>query len=527
MWALVLSCALAPQAVELRPGMVLDQSTKVVTGVYSLPRPDESGAALVIRGNDLTIDFAGATLLGSDWETAPDQRKGVGILVEGANITLKNMRVHGYKVGLIARKVNGLKILDSDFSYNWKQRLKSTLDAEDSSDWMSYHQNEKDEWLRFGAGIYLRDCDGFEVRGVRIVGGQCGLMVTECDRGLVWNSSFSFLSAIGLGMYRSSDNTVVHNNIDWCVRGYSHGKWNRGQDSAGILIYEQSNKNTFAYNSVTHGGDGFFLWAGQTTMDTGEGGCNDNLLYGNDFSHAPTNGIEATFSRNQFVNNLLMENWHGIWGGYSYDSLVLGNVFAYNAEAIAWEHGQNIKVQNNLFYRDTAGILLWQKPSEDPNWGYPKKRDTRSTGWLVQGNEWNSTASDAIRLNTTADFTAKNNDFSAVFNVLKKEGQTPKLSLTGNRTWVTANAKGLGEGNTNFVNKSYAPERAVMRPDGNVVTELDPNTEDYLERFSLNWAPYPSDPMPNRGLKDDIFLKNYYQQARKYAPRPKAGGKRP
>ena len=35
-------------------------------------------------------------------------------------------------------------------------------------------------------------------------------------------------------------------------------------------------------------------------MDTGQGGCNDNLLYGNDFSHAPTNGIEATFSRNAF-----------------------------------------------------------------------------------------------------------------------------------------------------------------------------------------------------------------------------------
>jgi len=99
-----------------------------------------------------------------------------------------------------------------------------------------------------------------------------------------------------------------------------------GQDSAGILIYEQSNKNTFAYNSVTHGGDGFFLWAGQSTMDTAKGGCNDNVVYGNDFSHAPTNGIEATFSRNHFVNNLLRECWHGFWTGYSYDTLMSGNL---------------------------------------------------------------------------------------------------------------------------------------------------------------------------------------------------------
>ena len=93
-------------------------------------------------------------------------------------------------------------------------------------------------------------------------------------------------------MYRASWNRILHNKIDWCVRGYSHGVYNRGQDSAGILIYEQSSNNVFAYNSVTHGGDGFFLWAGQNTMDTGRGGCDDNLLYGNDFSHAPTNGIE-------------------------------------------------------------------------------------------------------------------------------------------------------------------------------------------------------------------------------------------
>lgn len=55
-----------------------------------------------------------------------------------------------------------------------------------------------------------------------------------------------------------------------------------------MLVYEQSSANTFYKNNVTHGGDGFFLWAGQTTMDTGKGGCNDNLLLENDFPmHRP------------------------------------------------------------------------------------------------------------------------------------------------------------------------------------------------------------------------------------------------
>ena len=101
-------------------------------------------------------------------------------------------------------------------------------------------------------------------------------------------------------MYRSSRNKIMNNNLDFNVRGYSHGIFNRGQDSADILIFEQSNENMFAYNSATHGGDGFFLWAGQHTMDSGEGGCNDNVVYKNDFSFAPTNGIEITTDNGKY-----------------------------------------------------------------------------------------------------------------------------------------------------------------------------------------------------------------------------------
>jgi hypothetical protein len=178
----------------------------------------------------------------------------------------------------------------------------------------------------------------------------------------------------------------MHNRIDWCVRGYGHGFYNRGQDSAGILMYEQSSGNVVAYNSVTHGGDGLFLWAGQSTMDTGKGGSNDNLFYGNDFSHAPTNGIEATFSRNRFVANRVEENWHGVWGGYSFESLILRNTFARNDEAIAIEHGQDNVIAGNTFTNDATAIRLWWNPTQDPNWGYPKFHDTDSRDYLLAGN---------------------------------------------------------------------------------------------------------------------------------------------
>src|SRR5512141_873731 len=304
-------------AQKLEAGMVITKSASIKKAVYSLPNSSEDPFAgvITIRGENITVDFHGATLQGTPDTTPPDERKGTGIAVLGKNITIKNVKVRGYKVGLVANAVPGLRILDSDFSYNWKQHLKSGIERENEDDWQYYHHNEKDEWFRYGAGIYLKGCEGFEVKHCLATGGQCGLMLVQSNKGLIWNNEFVFLSGIGIGLYRSSDNRIMHNALDWCVRGYSHGYYSRGQDSAALLLYEQSNRNLVAYNSATHGGDGFFLWAGQTTMDTGEGGCNDNVVYGNDFSYAAANGIEATFSRNVFANNFARECDYGVWGG--------------------------------------------------------------------------------------------------------------------------------------------------------------------------------------------------------------------
>src|SRR4029077_5062693 len=163
----------------------------------------------------------------------------------------------------------------------------------------------------------------------------------------VWNNTFSWMSGLGMGLYRTSDSQIVHNRLDYCVRGYSHGFYNPGQDSAGLLMYEKGSRNVVAFNSITHGGDGVFLWAGQSTMDTGQGGANDNMFYGNDVSSAVANGIEATFSRNKFVKNRIEDCWHGIWGGYSFSSEIIGNSFAGNIDDIAIEHGQDIGIANN------------------------------------------------------------------------------------------------------------------------------------------------------------------------------------
>lgn len=382
--------------ITLTPGLTISHSCTVKPQLYTLPADTATylspvdissiKAVITIEGDGVVVDFQGAELESEAVANRPDRFTGLAILVKGKNITLKNALVHGYKVAVLGLNAENIRIEDCNFSYNYRPQLHSTREREDFSDWLSYHHNEKDEWLRYGAAIYLKNCLGATVKGCRATGGQNGLLMSGCEGALVYNNSFHYNSGVGVGLYRSSRNKIMHNFLDWNVRGFSYGFYARGQDSAGILLYEQSADNLIAFNSVTHSGDGLFLWAGQSTMDSGEGGCNDNLVYGNDFSYAPTNGVEITFSRNVIQGNLIRQCHYGIWGGYSFNSKIMGNLLGQCNTGIAIEHGQNDTIARNLFVNDTTGINLWARESQPADWGYAQKRDVRSRDNVIDRN---------------------------------------------------------------------------------------------------------------------------------------------
>ena len=388
---------------------------KIAPGRYRLAAPAAAAGtdapAIRVRGDNITIDLRGVTIEGGEPFGDPDGYQGIGILIDGARgVTIRGGAIRGFKVGVLARKSPALHVTGLDGSYNWKPRLYSGIERESLADWLTHHDNEKDEWLRYGAAIYLSECDDAEIDNSRATQGQNGLLVTRSARLKIWNNSFSFMSGLGIGFYRTVDSSIMHNQLDWDVRGYSHGFYNRGQDSAALLMYEQSSRNTVAFNSATHGGDGLFLWAGQSTMDSGRGGSNDNVFFGNDFSHAVANGIEATFSRNQFLRNRIDECWHGVWAGYSYDTVFRDNTFANNEEGIAIEHGQNITIADNTFMGDQTGIRLWANASQDPNWGYPKNHDTRSRDYLIQQNTFSGQQT-AVALTRTSNVRVQGNAY--------------------------------------------------------------------------------------------------------------------
>src|SRR5437867_7329599 len=205
MLPLLLALVQHPPAIELRSGLVISHSARIVPRVYRLTAP------ITVKGDDLTVDFQGATLQGIAREADPDLARDTAIIVAGGhNVSIVRARVRGYKVGILARGTRGLALIGNDLSYNWKPRLFSLVEHESLVDWLSFHHNERDEWLRFGAAIYLADVNGGEIRGNTVRQGMNALLITRSDSLLVWNNDFSFNSGLGIGLYRSSHNRILH-----------------------------------------------------------------------------------------------------------------------------------------------------------------------------------------------------------------------------------------------------------------------------------------------------------------------------
>lgn len=343
---------------------------------------DADGDGVIhVRGDGAVIEFEeGSVLRGAEPGTAWDTLSGLGVRVEGARgVTLRNLRVHGFKVGVRATRAEGITIDGADLSDNFRQRLKSTPRAEDASDWLWPHTNDNDEWaLRYGAALKLEELGAATVRGVRVRRGQNGIILDRVTGSKVYDNDCSFLSGWGLAMWRSSGNLVSRNAFDFCVRGHSEGVYNRGQDSAGILAFEQCSDNVFVENSATHSGDGFFGFAGREALgeapsaeglDLSRRGSNRNVFIRNDFSYAPAHGVEMTFSfDNVYLDNRVVENAIcGFWLGYSQDSIIARNTiegngaFGYGPEGggVNIEHGVGNRVLDNVFRNNTTAVHLW------------------------------------------------------------------------------------------------------------------------------------------------------------------------
>ncbi len=397
-------------------GTRIDHSCRVVIEPGAVI-PGTDAGVIQIDADGITVEFAdGSILRGAPPEQGLDTLTGTGIRVKGhTNVTLRNLSIAGYKAGVHCTHASGLTIDGARVLSGRAMRLKSTPLAEDASDWLWPHKNDNGEWLaNYGAGVCVEDSAGVTLQKIRVRHAQNGVLLSRVLDSKIFDNDCSFLSGWGIAMWRSSRNVVTRNAVDFCVRGYSHGAYNRGQDSAGFLVFEQCSNNVFAENSATHCGDAFFGFAGRDALGEGwmeeqraalrtatgkdssesiaipesvrvphkRAGCNDNLLIENDFSFAAAHGIEMTFSfGNKFIGNRISGNAIcGIWGGFSAGTLISGNMFQSNGSSgygeerggINIEHGRDNRIVSNTFANNAAGVRLWAKadsPLAHTPWG--------------------------------------------------------------------------------------------------------------------------------------------------------------
>lgn len=365
----------------------------------------DGNGVLQIEADDITVRFASTSELRGAARSAPgNELRGVGIRINGhKNVRIEDAKVHGFKNGLVAIDADGLFITGGDFSDNYRQRLKSTRAGESGEDWLYPHHNDERKWRdEYGGAVCIENAKNVTVRRIKVRRGQNGILLDRVEDSFIYDNDCSFLSGWGLALWMSSRNQIQRNAFDFCVRGHFEDVYNRGQDSAGILCFEQSNENVFAENSATHGGDGFFGFAGRAAIGetwwnqererlrkaTGRDqvdnlikpepemarelsarGCNGNILIGNDFSYASAHGIELTFSEtNQILKNRIVENAIcGFWGGYSSGTLIAENTFARNGGmgyglergAINMEHAADNLILRNDFVNNKCAIHLW------------------------------------------------------------------------------------------------------------------------------------------------------------------------
>ena len=380
---LPLLVALAP---DPPPIVIVDRDNIEITSscrlnVTASPIIDADGNGVVhIKGDRIRVTFEGEPLRGAQPGQEPDSFTGTGVTISGRQLTVSGARISGYKTAIHARRANHMVIEDCDVSDNFRQRLGSTPWQEDPADWLKPHENDENQWLhKYGAGVYLELCSKATVRRVRARETQNGIVLDQSDNSRIYDNDCSFGSGWGIALWRAKGNVISRNACDFRVRGYSHGVYNRGQDSAGILLFEQSRENLITQNSATHCGDGLFGFAGREALGQTEEpfvedwyfrrGCNNNVIAGNDFSWAAAHGAEITFSfdnqiiRNRFVGNAIC----GFWGGYSQRTTIAGNHFESNGDmpygkergGINIEHGHTNQFQQNTFLKNACGIHLW------------------------------------------------------------------------------------------------------------------------------------------------------------------------
>ncbi len=397
-----------------KPGTQVSGEVKVCPGRYRIPDHNERGV-IVIIGSNTRVDLTGVTLESGDSQAS--DFSGIGVLsLRGDSITVRGGRIRGYRFGVRLEGGRGHRVSGIDLSGSRSQALRSSAGNFDERDWLNI--SNPDTFESYGSGLYLKRTTGVQVTGVISRGSQNGIGLFETRESWLADNDVSGNTGWGIHLWKSSRNSIIHNQASRNVRCESD-TYRRGCDSAALLLREQSDSNVITDNDLSWSGDGFFLSGERSVLSPSIG----NLVIRNDASHAYHNAFEATFSAwNTFLENRADSSDYGFWLGYSRGSAIRGNtVLGTRTAAIAIEHGAENEIAGNTIIGGGIGIKLFAPHADDePSMSY--RIDDNVIARVKQG----------ILLTGTTRSRLRGNLFDGVEDGLVVDSLSDDLQLTGN-----------------------------------------------------------------------------------------------
>ena len=184
--------AAAPQAVP---------QERVVTEDLALAEGEVLTTPLVVAADGITIEGNGATIRGPGRPGELETLRGTGIRLEGRKgVTIRNLKVHGFEIGLRVTNCTELVVEGCDFSDNYHDPDHGWGDGERNG------------------GIILTRVDGSTFRDNHANRVWNGIDLWECDDNTIEKNDFSHCSNVCCKLWDSDRNRVIDNDLSWGLR---------------------------------------------------------------------------------------------------------------------------------------------------------------------------------------------------------------------------------------------------------------------------------------------------------------------
>ncbi|MBI4786599.1 MAG: right-handed parallel beta-helix repeat-containing protein [Chloroflexi bacterium] len=309
--------------------LVLLSAPMRITKSTTLPPNGQYRQAVIIAADNITLNCSNSSFIGDGI--------GVGILIEGRTaVTIRNCKVRGFDVGMYVVKGKNFVFENNDFSGNY---VDDNYDIE--------HLRP----LPHG-GIILNGIQNSRVQGNTSNGNIAGLQILNSQKMTVLRNTTNNNRGWGIYLYGTTASQIYTNTVEYNNRSCPQWGKDAGCGSAGIVLTQQSDRNSIGWNKLNYDGDG--IYQGNSPASA----SNDNEIFYNTISHSVANGIEATFGlRNYIHHNTFTDDNYGAWLGYAQYVRFENNIVrGARVKSVQADNAQHSKYTGNTF--DGADVLL-------------------------------------------------------------------------------------------------------------------------------------------------------------------------